>query len=135
MKEDSDQKERCNKKAEGKFGFLRTVSQIQRAKKPKNALYIKGKDVDCPIDSLSTYQIAPIEFDLPEVKLDAIGISCPQALEILDQKGIDKTTPVFCYAHKTYQKAKELGFTNIHTTPSSKQEIVKHILEYFGGNI
>ena len=40
MKEDSDQKERCNKKAEGKFGFLRTVSQIQRAKKPKNALYI-----------------------------------------------------------------------------------------------
>lgn len=101
----------------------------------KNALYIKGKDVDCPIDSLSTYQIAPIEFDLPEVKLDAIGISCPQALEILDQKGIDKTTPVFCYAHKTYQKAKELGFTNIHTTPSSKQEIVKHILEYFGGNI
>ena len=39
MKEDSDQKERCNKKAEGKFGFLRTVSQIQRAKKPKNALY------------------------------------------------------------------------------------------------
>lgn len=88
-----------------------------------------------PIDSLSTYQIAPIEFDLPEVKLDAIGISCPQALEILDQKGIDKTTPVFCYAHKTYQKAKELGFTNIHTTPSSKQEIVKHILEYFGGNI
>ena len=40
MKEDSDQKERCNKKAEGKFGFLRTVSQIQRARKPKNALYI-----------------------------------------------------------------------------------------------
>lgn len=104
-------------------------------KEHKNALYIKGKDVDCPIDSLSTYQIAPIEFDLPEVKLDAIGISCPQALEILDQKGIDKTTPVFCYAHKTYQKAKELEFTNIHTTPSSKQEIVKHILEYFGGNI
>lgn len=63
-------------------------------KEHKNALYIKGKDVDCPIDSLSTYQIAPIEFDLPEVKLDAIGISCPQALEILDQKGIDKTTPV-----------------------------------------
>ena len=40
MKEDSDQKERCNKKAEGKSGFLRIVSQIQRAKKPKNALYI-----------------------------------------------------------------------------------------------
>ena len=40
MNEDSNQKERCNKKAEGKSGFLRIVSQIQRAKKPKNALYI-----------------------------------------------------------------------------------------------
>ena len=35
MKEDSDQKERCNKKAEGKFGFFEDCQSDTTSKKAK----------------------------------------------------------------------------------------------------
>lgn len=47
MKEDSDQKERCNKKAEGKFGFFEDCQSDTTSKKAKKrSLYkqnIKSK--------------------------------------------------------------------------------------------
>lgn len=114
---------------------MHSQAMFDYIKEHEKVLYIKGKSVQCPIDSLSTYQVKPIDFELPDTCLDALCVSCPQALEILANKGISKDILVFCYAHKTLSKARELGFTNIQITPSSKTEMVKEVIQHFGGEL
>lgn len=114
---------------------MHSQAMFEFVKDHKKVLYIKGRDVKCPIPSFSTYQIKPIDFDLPDIRFDAICVSCPQALDILVKKGISKEIPLFCYAHKTLAKAKEYEFNNIQICSSSKEAIVKQVIQYFGGEL
>lgn len=56
MKEDSDQKERCNKKAEGKFGFFEDCQSDTTSKKAKKRslykqnIFCSSKLQKIPID-------------------------------------------------------------------------------------
>lgn len=93
--------------------------------------YIKGENTTCTLPSFDCYRIEEIPFDLPEEKLDAIGVTCPQALEILYRKKVDLTIPLFCFGHKSLEKAKELDFQKIHVCPSSREDIVQHMLAYW----
>lgn len=56
MKEDSDQKERCNKKAEGKFGFFEDCQSDTTSKKAKKRSLYKqnifcSSKLDCDLPS------------------------------------------------------------------------------------
>lgn len=113
--------------------FSCSQEMIEQIKDRKRTCYIKAKDVKTVLPSFSCYRMEEKKFHLPNQMLDALAITCPQALEILDKKGIDKDIPVFCFGHKSKDKAKELGFSSIHICPSSKEAIVQEIISYFEG--
>ena len=53
MKEDSDQKERCNKKAEGKFGFFEDCQSDTTSKKAKKRSLYK-QNIFCSSKLMAT---------------------------------------------------------------------------------
>lgn len=58
MKEDSDQKERCNKKAEGKFGFFEDCQSDTTSKKAKKrSLYKQNIFCSSKLDFVSALTI------------------------------------------------------------------------------
>lgn len=65
MKEDSDQKERCNKKAEGKFGFFEDCQSDTTSKKAKKRSLYK-QNIFC------SSKLAVNIISLPEEKICAI---------------------------------------------------------------
>ena len=89
--------------------------------------------METKLPSFSCYRMIEKKFDLPAQPLDAIAVTCPQALKILDKKRIDKNTPVFCFGRKSREMAERLGFSSIHVCPSSKEGIVHEIVSYFEG--
>ena len=93
---------------------------------------IKAKENEYAYPSFSCYCVDEKVFAIPEVLWDAVAVTCSRSLEILKNKGLDLSTPIFCFAHKTLQKAKEWGFTNLHPTPSSKQELVEELIRFLG---
>ena len=106
---------------------------MEQVKEPERICYIKAKEVETKLPSFSCYRMEEKKFHLPSQPSDAIAVTCPQALEILDKRGVDKHIPVFCFGHKSKDKAKELGFSSIHVCPSSKEAIVQEIVSYFEG--
>lgn len=106
---------------------------IEQINETEKICYIKAEEVETKLPSFSCYKMAEMKFDLPAQPLDAIAVTCPQALKILDKKGIDKNIPVFCFGHKSREMAERLGFSSIHVCPSSKEGIVHEIVSYFEG--
>lgn len=106
---------------------------MDQVKEPERICYIKAKEVETKFPSFSCYRMEEKKFHLPAQPFDAIAVTCPQALEILNKRGVDKHIPVFCFGHKSKDRAKELGFSSIHVCPSSKEAVVQEIVSYFEG--
>ena len=93
------------------------------------ALWINGNNVKTDEDSLSVYHFVSREFEIDD-EYDAIGVSCPYSIEALHNCNISKEIPLFTFGHKSYFKAKELGFKNIYVTDNSKDALIKEIVRY-----
>lgn len=106
---------------------------MEQINETEKICYIKAEEVETKLPSFSCYRMIEKKFDLPAQPLDAIAVTCPQALKILDKKRIDKNTPVFCFGRKSREMAERLGFSSIHVCPSSKEGIVHEIVSYFEG--
>ena len=96
---------------------------------------IKAKENEYVYPSFSCYTIEETDFDLPEVSWDAVAVTCSRSLKILKDRGVALNTPIVCFAHKTLQKGKEMGFTNLHPVLSSKEALVQGILQLFGETV
>lgn len=69
------------------------------------------------------YQLEPIAFDM-DYDIDAIGVSCPFSIERLAQYTNERTIPLYCFNHRSYQTALSYGFTNIICCDGSKYSLV-----------
>ncbi len=94
-------------------------------------LYIKEESVSCPLPSFSCYRIVANDFSLPEESMDALCVTSPKTLEILCAHGIDRKIDLFCFDHRSKEKAIDLGFQNIHPCPSSKEALIARMVEFF----
>ena len=98
-----------------------------------NVCYIGGKQTQSTWPTFQTYQIKAHDFDLPQESVDAICVTCPFAIEQLVKKQIDRTIPLFCFGHQSYQAAKSHQFTSIHVVSSNKKEMVQQVIQFFQG--
>lgn len=62
---------------------------------------------------------------------DAAGATCPAAVEALQEQHLALDTPLFCFAKRTYEKAKEAGFTDITVCESSREAILTAMIRRF----
>ena len=91
-------------------------------------LWVDGNDDDLK-DHLSVYSLVPLTYEIDD-DYDAIGVTCPMAIESLNSKNISKDIPLFSFGFKSYDKAVSLGFRNIIKCPSSKNKMLEMIKEY-----
>lgn len=72
MKEDSDQKERCNKKAEGKFGFFEDCQSDTTSKKAKKRSLYK-QNIFCS-SKLKNYRLRLKKQNLCVILYSCVGL-------------------------------------------------------------
>lgn len=94
----------------------------------EKTLWVDGKET-CEKNHLKVYDLRNIDFNIDD-NYDAVGATCPVAIESIAKKGISKDVPLFVFAHKSYQKAKDLGFRSIIKCESSKNGMIEEIIKY-----